>query len=86
MDIYQILAIIAGMIIVVAGIPQIIRIVKVKESKDVSIWMFILFLIGQIIWLSYGLHLGDIPLIISNALALFVTTINIYLIARYRHG
>lgn len=69
---------------VFAGVPQIIKIAKNKEAKDVSIEMFVLFLIGQIIWLWYGLHTANKPLIISNTFAIIISIINIYLIFKYR--
>lgn len=86
MDIFQILATTAGLLIVIAGLPQAYRVYQIKESKGVSIWMFLMFFIAQGIWLSYGLHLNDLPLIISNSGALLVSGLNICLILRYQNG
>lgn len=86
MNFYEILATVAGMIMVVSGVPQIIKIIKNKQAKDVSIEMFFLLFVGQIIWLYYGLHLMNKPLIISNVCALVVSVANITLILRYRNG
>lgn len=86
MDIYQIAAILAGFILTAGGLPQLFKILKLKEVKDLSLPMFLLFFIGQSIWLIYGLHLNDFPIIVSNAAAMTVNFIIIWLIIRYRHG
>ncbi len=86
MDFYQLLATIAGLLVVVAGLPQAYKMYRAKEAKDVSPMMFGLFFVAQAIWLIYGLHLGDLPIIISNIGALLATMINLGLIWRYSNN
>jgi MtN3 and saliva related transmembrane protein len=41
-----------------AYLPQAIRIWKRRSSDDVSVVTYLLFLLGQIIWLTYGVRFG----------------------------
>ncbi len=50
-----------------AYIPQALRIWKRKSSDDVSVLTYLLFLGGQIVYLTYGIRIGQWPLIIGMA-------------------
>ena len=52
----------------IAFLPQVIKAVKSKHTKDISVWMYLIFIIGLLSWLTYGILIQDIPLIIANAI------------------
>ena len=56
--------------------PQAWKIIKTRETKDISAAMYGLTVLGFALWLTYGILLGQWPLIITNgicfALALFI--------------
>jgi MtN3 and saliva related transmembrane protein len=54
----------------VAFIPQVIQTIKTKNTKSISLGMYIIFIIGLISWLIYGIHLNEAPLIYANAVTL----------------
>ena len=60
----------AGFCTTVAFIPQVIKAWKTKSTKDISLLMFLIFAIGVISWLIYGVLLSELPLIIANAVTL----------------
>lgn len=68
----------------VAFLPQVIKTWKMKETRGISLWMYIIFVIGVSLWLGYGILIGDYPIAVANGatliLALFV------LIAKIRYG
>ncbi|OHB72729.1 MAG: hypothetical protein A2W17_11890 [Planctomycetes bacterium RBG_16_41_13] len=73
---WSIIGTIAALCTTVGFIPQIIRGVKTKELNDVSPIMLSLLLFGCSLWLVYGLHLGDIIIVLANGFTLsFVSTI-----------
>ncbi len=84
MDLFQILAIIAGGMIIISTIPQIFKTLKTEKVEDLSLVMFILIVAAQVIWLFYGLHIQDIPVILTNGFGMLVTATNIILILKYR--
>jgi|TARA_Y100000310_G_C20447258_1_gene699027 MtN3 and saliva related transmembrane protein len=44
---------------------QTIKIIKSKESKNVSLTTYIILFITALFWLMYGLSISDVPLIVS---------------------
>ena len=49
---------------------QVLQILKTRETKAISNSMYLAFSCGVLCWLVYGLQIGDIPLIIANAITL----------------
>ncbi len=84
MDIYGVLALFAGFLIAVSAVPQLIKIVRTKEVEDISFLMFVLIFLTQFVWIVYGIHIGDLPIVVTNILSMMVVLSNIFLIVRYR--
>ena len=80
----QILGISAGVLTSISTLPQLIKILKEKEAKDVSLRMLIIMVTGVSLWIVYGSLKKDIPIIITNSLSLVLNTI--LLILRIRYG
>jgi MtN3 and saliva related transmembrane protein len=67
MSFLSILATIFGLLMSFASIPQAHKIFKRKSAKDISFITYLLFTLGSIVWLLYGIEIGDIPIIWSYA-------------------
>lgn len=67
-----------------SSIPQIAKILKRKKSDDISIVLWLIVLHGMFWWLMKGIYEHDISLIITNSFCLFVNSILIALILKYR--
>ena len=52
---------------------QTVKIIKLKQSKDVSLWTYIMILIIGTTWLIYGITIESLPLIIGNGIKLFAS-------------
>ena len=50
-----------------AFFPQAVKVWKTKRTKDISLFMFIIFAIGVFSWLVYGISIFDLPIILANA-------------------
>jgi len=79
---WYIVGILAAMLTTFGFVPQIIKMFKTKSAKDVSIATLFQFSLGVILWTLYGIHLGDVIIIVANAIA-FVTLV--VAIAFYYH-
>lgn len=64
--------------------PQIIRIWRRKRSDDVSLMLWFVTLHGLIWWLIYGIYKGSVSLIVTNIVCLFLCTILIASIIKFR--
>ena len=71
----DIVGIIAGTLIVLSLLPQIVTIIRNKSSKDVSILTYTVLFVAQCLWISYGVLKHDLEITITNILSGFLTLI-----------
>lgn len=67
----------------VAFVPQLVKTWKTRSTADISLSMFLVLVIGIILWLAYGMLLGDVPLIVANGITLVLAGIILVLKLRY---
>ncbi|MVN92964.1 SemiSWEET family sugar transporter [Mucilaginibacter aquatilis] len=84
MDVLEILGLVAGICTSTASLPQIISTIKTKKAAEVSPFMFIVLLAGNVLWTWYGLQKNDLPIIATNVLAVILDLVMLYLRFRYR--
>lgn len=84
MNIFQILALFAGGMIVISTMPQAVKSYRTKKVEDLSLPMFILLFGAQVIWIIYGIHINDLPILLTNGSSIIIVFINIALILKYR--
>ncbi|MCX6728869.1 MAG: SemiSWEET family transporter [Candidatus Saccharibacteria bacterium] len=68
----EIIGIAAGVFTTFATLPQIIKMHKIKEARDISLLMFLSIIVGGILWLIYGLLIHSTALIGWNVIALIL--------------
>ncbi|MFA6170402.1 MAG: SemiSWEET transporter [Candidatus Margulisiibacteriota bacterium] len=78
------LGIAAGTLTTAAFLPQVIKTISTRHTKDISLLMYVLFSVGLILWTIYGLQLGSWPVIIANSVTLVLAFTIIYL--KLKHG
>jgi MtN3 and saliva related transmembrane protein len=66
-----------------AYLPQVLRAWRTRSTHDVSLKMYILMVLGTVLWLAYGVALRDWPLIGANAVSLGLTGSILFLKLRY---
>ena len=67
------LGFLAGFLTTIAFLPQVFRVWSTKSTKDISIWMFLIFTTGVLLWLIYGLIIINYSLIIANTITLILS-------------
>jgi MtN3 and saliva related transmembrane protein len=60
----------------ISFLPQLIRVVKLRSARDISLGMFSIFSIGTALWLTYGVLVHSAPVAAANAVT-FVLSISI---------
>jgi MtN3 and saliva related transmembrane protein len=60
----------AALCTTVAFVPQVMKTWKTRSTVDISLSMYLILLLGIILWLAYGVLLGDAPLIAANGITL----------------
>lgn len=65
-------------------LPQIIRIWKLKEARDISLYLPFMVSIGSVLWLIYGIMIKEMPVIIANSVSLLCALITVFVTIKYR--
>jgi len=86
MEAIDILGIIAGICTSSSIIPQIWTTLRKKRAKDVSVFMFIVLMTGNSLWVYYGFEKSDIAIIATNFLALGLNIVMLSLKYLYRNN
>jgi MtN3 and saliva related transmembrane protein len=78
-----IIGIIAGFCTTVSFVPQLIKIVKTRHVRDISLHMYVVLTTGIFLWLIYGIFLGEFPIIFANSVSFLLCSFIIYMKIRY---
>jgi MtN3 and saliva related transmembrane protein len=70
MDSITMLGYLAATLTTVAFVPQVMKIWYSRSAKDISLAMFLVFSLGVLCWLVYGLMIGSGPMIFANSITL----------------
>lgn len=73
----------AGAITSLTFLPQVIKTWKDKSAKDVSLLMFIIAAVNEVMWIVYGALLDNWVIILTNAIVLAMSLTMIFLKLRY---
>lgn len=80
----KIIGLVAGLCTATSLLPQVIKTFKEKKAEQVSLFMLIVLLSGQILWLVYGVAKSDIPIIATNGFSLLVDILMIVLRVKFK--
>ncbi|MBS1653417.1 MAG: SemiSWEET transporter [Bacteroidetes bacterium] len=73
----------AGAITSLTFLPQVIKTWKEKSAKDVSLNMFLIAAINEVMWIVYGVLLNNWVIILTNSIVLSMSLIMIFLKLKY---
>ena len=62
----ELIGLIAAVFTTSSFFPQVIKIWKTKQTKDISTTMYITMMIGTCFWLTYGLLINSFAIIVAN--------------------
>jgi MtN3 and saliva related transmembrane protein len=76
----------AALLTTAAYVPQLVRVIRLRSARDISLPTFLMFALGVFFWLLYGLYTGSMPIILCNAANLFLSMSIVLLKLRFdRH-
>lgn len=83
-ELATLIASIAAVCTTAAFLPQTIKTIKTKHTKDLSLGMYTIFAIGVFLWFLYGLLVRALPIIFANGITFIFSVIIIILIIIYK--
>ncbi len=75
----------AGAVTAITFLPQVVKTWKEKSAKDISLYMFLIAFVNEIMWLVWGFMIDNMVVILTNAVMLVMSGIMIGLKLKYNH-
>jgi MtN3 and saliva related transmembrane protein len=85
MNYIAIIGILAGICTTIAFLPQVLKTWRSKSAKDLSLGMFSVFCAGVVLWLTYGILIGDLPIILANGFTFMLAGSLLYFKLTYKN-
>jgi MtN3 and saliva related transmembrane protein len=79
----ELIGFVAAFCTTMAFVPQLLRVVKLKSAREISLGTFLLFSVGVTLWLLYGIYTKSKPVIASNVVTLALSVSILVLKLRY---
>jgi MtN3 and saliva related transmembrane protein len=72
MSIEILVSAVAATLTTAAFVPQALHIIRHKETRAISLFMYVSFATGVALWLLFGAMIGNWPIMVSNAITLML--------------
>lgn len=83
-DSNEIIGFIAAVLTTSAFVPQVYKTWKAKSAESLSLTMYLVFFVGIILWLIYGIHINSLAMIFANAVTGVLALLLIIFKIRYK--
>lgn len=84
-DALAVLAASWGVLMALSPTLQVRRMLARRSSADVSIAYLAVLQIGFGLWVAYGLSIGNLAIVVPNAVAFVIGAVTVAIALRYRH-
>jgi MtN3 and saliva related transmembrane protein len=75
---------VAGTLTTISFVPQVMRTWRLKETRDISLVMLVLFGIGVLLWMFYGMWTASMPIIAANAVTFILILFLLWMKMKYQ--
>jgi MtN3 and saliva related transmembrane protein len=84
MDTIVLIGYFAGALTTLSFVPQVTRAWKLKETRDLSLAMLLLFAAGVLLWTLYGIRTGSMPIIAANVITFILILVLLLMKIKYK--
>jgi len=84
LSLQEILGFVAGILVTVSLVPQLVKIFRLKSAVEISLPFTILLIVGMFCWLGYGILFQLFPIIFWNAVGAGLVATLLY--AKLKYG
>jgi MtN3 and saliva related transmembrane protein len=83
MKLIDLVGYIAATLTTAAFLPQVLKVWRSKSTKDLALPTLLSFITGVSMWLTYGLLVKSMPIIIANAVTLLLNLVILHFKLKY---
>lgn len=80
----EFLGYLAGFLAMISFVPQVVRTIRLKSARDISLPMLFLTLMTNVLYVIYGIALHLIPVIVMLGIMSGIIVLQIGLTLKYR--
>jgi len=80
----ELIGLLAGTLTTLSFLPQAIKVMRERQTRAISLHMYVIFTLGVACWLLYGLLIGSPSVVLANAVTLLLAAS--VLVMKVRHG
>jgi MtN3 and saliva related transmembrane protein len=73
----------AAALTTLAFVPQAVKTIRSRDTRAISLWMYVSFAAGVALWCLYGVALSSWPIILANAVTFLLAAIILSLKIRF---
>lgn len=84
MELFTVVGLAAAALTTFSFIPQAIKVIRTKHTKDLSLSMYTAFTLGILLWLIYGIMTKDAPIIVANIVTVILASIILVMKIKYK--
>ncbi|MEO9512455.1 MAG: SemiSWEET transporter [Flavobacteriaceae bacterium] len=84
MELIEIIGLVAATLTTSAFVPQVYKTWKYKSTKDISLVMYVIFFIGTMLWLYYGIQYKSLAIILANSVTGVLVLFMLFLKITYK--
>jgi len=75
---------VAATLTTLAFLPQAIKTLRTRDTRSISLHMYVVFTVGVAFWLVYGISLHSWPMIVANIVTLGLAVTILVMKLRWR--
>ena len=75
---------VAAAMTTLAFVPQALKTIRTRDTRSISLGMYVVFTVGIGFWLVYGIALNSMPMILSNIVTFLLS--GTILALKLKHG
>ena len=79
-----VIGLIAAVLTTISFVPQAIKTIKSRHTKDLSLFMYAILTTGIFLWFVYGILLMNAPLMLANGITLLFTATILVMKIKYK--
>jgi len=80
----ELLGLLAGFLTTASFIPQVIKILKTRDTSGISLVMYVALTLGLMLWFWYGFRNGQASIMAANGITLALALVILGMKLRYR--
>lgn len=80
----EIIGLMAAALTTLGFVPQALRMIKTKDVSGISLSMYLVLVLGVLLWLIYGILLERIAIILANSISMILQIWIIFMKLKHR--